>query len=121
MKNIGITSLSGHRIDELLAKYMYDALKNCDNFIVNMCNENNAHTFDLLLIINGLNNSDKSRKLVEISKQVQSIYFYDDWTLPRFAHMKLLSQFKRLGNFIPDYFQLSELALFDKQFENINI
>lgn len=113
---VNILSLSGHRIDELLADYAHTALKNHD---VHEFHRNGAltdKTFDALWVFNGLHDTQRSTAIVNASKKIPTLYFHDDISLPTFPSMTTISQFEGMSN---HHFQISELAVFDKKWEKV--
>lgn len=111
---IGVLSLSGHRIDNLLAEYIVAALHNVHNLKIELVLPEEAHECDRLIITNGLNDSERSKMLVELAKTIPTYYIYDDCYLPTFSHMTTVSQFTNLGDI---HFQVSELSVFDKRWD----
>lgn len=111
---INILSLSGHRIDELLADYCYAALKNHKIHEVYRNLSINDKTVDALWVFNGLHDTDRSTSIVKASKKIPTLYFHDDVSLPTFTTMTTVSQFEGLSH---HHFQISELAVFDKRWE----
>lgn len=113
---VNILSLSGHRIDELLADYAHTALKNHD---VHEFHRNGAltdKTFDALWVFNGLHDTQRSTAIVNASKKIPTLYFHDDISLPTFPSMTTISQFEGLHK---HHFQISELAVFDKRWDRL--
>lgn len=111
---INIVSLSGHRIDELLADYCYAALKTHDIHEVHRNLKITDKTVDALWVFNGLNVSDRPTSIIKASKKVPTLYFHDDISLPIFPSMTTISQFEGFSN---HHFQISELSLFDKRWK----
>lgn len=109
---ICVSSLSGHRIDELLADYIAKVVRNSG---FKVYRRPLADKYDLLLLTNGLNETEESEAIISKSKKVPTLYFYDDYTLPTFSHMKTISQFTNLGDV---HFQISELSVLDERFDN---
>lgn len=111
---VGVLSLSGHRIDELLADYIISALGDLPKVNVERVEWTQAYECDRLIITNGLNDSERSKHLVKLAETIPTYYIYDDCYLPTFSHMTTLSQFTNLGD---KYFQVSELSVFDKRWD----
>lgn len=109
-----ITSLSGHRIDELLADYAYEAMKDIKEheFYRDILPVAGFH--DQMWVFNGVHDSDRSTKILEASHNIATYYFWDDHSLPAFSHTCIISQFEGMGH---KHFQISELAVFDKKWD----
>ena len=101
---IFIGSISEHRIDVRMAKYMTTALESTYEIV-------DAEEADLLLIINGFLDD---KYLVELSKTKPVLYFVDDHTLPILPGSVVVSQFFNDGDI---RFLLSELMFFDVRFD----
>lgn len=107
-----ITSLSGHRIDELLADYAYEAMKDHKEHEFYRCTLPTAGFHDQMWVFNGVHDSERSTKIIEAAHTIPTYYFWDDHSLPAFDHMIILSQFEGMGH---KHFQISELSVFDKK------
>jgi hypothetical protein len=113
-----ITSLSGHRIDELLADYAYEAMKDSKEHDFYRDILPSDKQTEMMWVFNGINDSNRSRALIEKARSIPTYYFWDDHSLPTFEHMITVSQFEGLGD---KHFQISELAVFDSKWnEEIN-
>lgn len=109
-----ITSLSGHRIDELLADYAYEAMKHSDEHVFYRDTVHTVELYDALWVFNGLNNSKRSARILKMAKCLPTMYFWDDHSLPTFEFATTISQFEGMGD---RHFQISELAVFDKKWD----
>lgn len=98
-----IISMSGHRIDVMMAEWVKRALSLVSVEIV-------TKYYDVLIVTNGVLNS----KIVqEMQDAPLAIYMWDDYDLPVPEKVKVLSQAKDLwGRFTEDttYFPISQLA-----------
>ncbi len=106
---IMITSLTNHRIDVLFAEYIKKALGEVD----------------YLIVTNGMYDNAKIEVLQQMKTQ-KSLYLIDDHTCwvpnpDEYPLCKILSQFtSHPTSDVPmDYFQVSELALFDLRFDTL--
>ncbi len=111
-----ITSLSGHRIDELLADYAYEAMRHSTEHEFYRDTAHTVELYDALWVFNGLNNSKRSATILKMAKRLPTMYFWDDHSLPTFNFTTTISQFEGMGD---RHFQISELAVFDKKWDEV--
>lgn len=131
-----ITSLTNHRIDVLFADYIEKALIDVSDieeirlFSISDKSYDMIDKSGILIVTNGVlrHESAHTDYVLKLMRSMKTIYTIDDhmcWVphLSKYKDVKILSQFKvhpTLGNSVPmDYFQVSELAVFNERFSNL--
>jgi len=103
---IKVTSMSGHRIDVMIAEWAKRALLLVGEEIVE------DDSYDVIIVTNGFLND---RLVMEMTDAQYAIYMWDDYDLPVTKNTGVICQAKNgWGRLDTEYFPIAQLAVFDK-------
>jgi hypothetical protein len=124
---IGVTSLTEHRIDIKFADYIVTALEQLYDVVRIEDASILENTIDLIIVTNGVLSDEVSvhtKNVLLYMKNIPSIYLIDDhtcWVPEDYYSCTIISQFTKhpISDTKMEYFQVSELALFDSSFDDL--